>query len=148
MALIDLITENVIKVPMEARTKPDVMREMVQVLKDAGKVEEVEPVVDSLMERERKGSTGLEMGIAVPHCKTPLVDGLVLAIGIAPQGIDFDSLDGEPSKLFFVLLAPPDQSGPHIEALSEIARLTQSSAFYRSLAEARTSKEVVELFTD
>ncbi len=148
MALIDLMTKEIIRVPMSAKTKPEVIRELVDVLKDAGKVSEIDPIVDALMERERKGSTGLEMGIAVPHCKTPLVKDMVLAIGIAPDGVDFDSLDGEPSKLFFLLLAPPDQSGPHIEALSEIARLAQSSSFYRALVESRNAEEVVELFAE
>ena len=148
MALIDLITEDVIRVPMTSRTKLEVIHELAQLVADAGKVDDVDRVVDALLERERKGSTGLESGIAVPHSKIDLASGLVLAIGIAPDGIDFDALDGEPSKLFFLLLAPPDQSGPHIEALSEIAKLTQSKAFCRALIGSANPAEVVELFTE
>ena len=148
MALIDLIQPDVICVPMQSTTKYDVLRELATLLETAGKIPNREPVIDALVERESKGSTGLEAGIAVPHCKTTEVDRLVLSIGIAPAGIDFEALDGNPSKLFFLLLAPPNQSGPHIEALSEIARITQSTSFCNALIDSSTPEEVVELFGD
>ena len=125
MAVVNLIEEDIIKIPLEAKTKPDVIKELVDVLKKAGKIEDAESVFRAVMLRENMGSTGLEKGIAVPHAKTHKVNNLVLAIGISPEGVDFDSLDGEPSKLFFLLIATPQQAGPHIEALSEIARLTR-----------------------
>lgn len=148
MALVDLISKDVIKVPLTGSNKIEVMRELVEVLHHSGKIEKTDEVIDALLERESKGSTGLESGIAVPHCKTGAVDTLTLAIGIAPQGVDFESIDGEPSKLFFLMLAPPDQSGPHIEALAEIARLTQSSSFCNALIDSKDAEEVLELFQD
>ena len=148
MALIDLITPEVIKVPLESKTKMEVLRELAELLADAKKIDDADPVLDALIQRETLGSTGLEKGIAVPHCKTPHVKTLTLAIGIAPDGIDFDAADGEPSTLFFCMLAPPDQSGPHIEALAEIARLTQSQSFCRMLKQSLNPDEVVELFLD
>ena len=148
MALIDLITEDVVKVPLKSTTKPEILKELVDVLVQAGRIANPEQVIDALQKREDLGSTGLENGIAVPHCKTEAVDTLTMAIGIAPQGLDFEALDGNPSTLFFCMLAPPDQSGPHIEALSEIARLTQSQSFCRLLIASRGPEEVVELFTD
>ena len=93
-------------------------------------------------------STGLEEGIAVPHAKTDAVKTLTIAIGISPEGVDFNSLDGKPSKLFFLMLAPPDQSGPHIEALAEIAKLSKSKAFINALINAKTPDEIVELFKE
>jgi len=148
MAIIDLITPEVIKVPLEATTKSGVIEELTELLVSAGKIAEAEPVLDALQQRESLGSTGLEKGIAVPHCKTTAVDTVTLAIGIAPEGIEFDAIDGQPSTLFFCMLAPPDQSGPHIEALSEIARLTQSQSFCRLLIASQSPNEVVELFRD
>lgn len=147
MAVINLIEEDIIKIPLEAKTKPDVIKELVDVLKKAGKIEDAESVFRAVMLRENMGSTGLEKGIAVPHAKTHKVNNLVLAIGVSPEGIDFDSLDGEPSKLFFLLIATPQQAGPHIEALSEIARLTRSSSFCKLLLNAKTPKEIVEIFS-
>jgi len=120
----------------------------VEVLRDAGKISDVDLVYDALMKRESLGSTGLEQGIAVPHAKTPAVNSLTVALGISPKGIDFQAIDGELSKLFFLLVAPPGQSGPHIEALADIARITKSQAFCRTLASATTPAEVVELFTE
>ena len=148
MVLIDLITEEVVKTPLMATTKPDVIRELTEVLRAAGKITNAEAVYEALMAREALGSTGLENGIAVPHAKTTDVANLTLAIGIAPQGLDFAALDGQPSKLFFLMVAPPDQSGPHIEALAEIARATQSEAFCRALIASRTAAEVVDLFRE
>jgi len=132
MALVDLISPGIVKVPLESTGKPAVLRELVQILKDAGKIADVERALTAVNQREQLGSTGLELGIAVPHAKTDTVKTLTLAIGISSRGIDFSSLDGKPSKLFFLMLAPPNQSGPHIQALAEIAKLSHS----RSLCDA------------
>jgi len=148
MALVDLIRPEVVKVPLVSTTKSEVIRELVECLRDAGKISDVEAVVEALMKRESMGSTGLEQGIAVPHAKTQAVHALTVAVGISPKGIDFQAIDGNPSKLFFLLLAPPDQSGPHIEALADIARITKSQAFCRTLIGATSPAEVVELFSE
>lgn len=148
MALIDLIDESVIKAPLAATNKPAVLKELVQLLVDAGRLAGSEDAYRALLERERQGSTGLERGIAVPHAKTPAVKDLTISIGVAPNGIDFDAVDGQPSRLFFLLLAAPDKSGPHIEALSEIARLTKSPAFCQTLSAAKSPQEVMELLRE
>ncbi|MEJ2704616.1 MAG: PTS sugar transporter subunit IIA [Sedimentisphaerales bacterium] len=145
MALIDMIVEKVIKTPLVSKDKPDVLRELVQILKDAGEIDDFDTVLKAVQEREDRMSTGLEKGIAVPHAKTPAVSSLKLAIGIAPEGIDFDSMDKEPSRLFFLLLAPPGQSGPHVEALAEIAKLAHSTSFCKALINADNAQELVEL---
>jgi len=148
MALIDLVQEKIVKTPLAAQDKPDVLRELVQILQDAGEIDDFPTVLKAVQEREDKMSTGLQDGIAVPHGKTESVTRLKLAIGIAPNGIDFDALDGNPSRLFFLLVAPPNQSGPHVEALAEIAKLAQSKAFCKALVSADSAGEVVELLTE
>jgi len=148
MALIDLIHTDIVKTPLSAETKPEIIKELIEILYTAGKISDKEKVYDAIMQREALGSTGLEEGIAVPHAKTDAVQTLTLAIGVKPAGIDFDALDGQPSKLFFLMLAPPDQSGPHIEALAEIAKLTRSSAFCRALANAGSPGEITALFQE
>ena len=148
MSLIDLVNENIIKTPMTAKDKPEALRELVQVLADAGETESFDAVLEAVHEREDKMSTGLQDGIAVPHGKTHAVSSLKLVIGISPAGIDFDALDGEPSRLFFLLVAPPDQSGPHVQALAEIAKLAQSKAFCKALIAAQNAAEVVELIKE
>ena len=148
MSLIDLVNENIVKTPMTATDKAEVLRELVQVLADAGQTHSFDAVLQAVHEREDKMSTGLQDGIAVPHGKSDAVDSLKLVIGIAPDGIDFDALDGEPSKLFFMLVAPPDQAGPHVQALAEIAKLAQSKAFCKALIAADDAAEVVELIKE
>ncbi len=148
MSLIDLIKPDVIRVPLAAGDKPGVIRELCELLKDAGKITDVEETYSAIMAREDKGSTGLENGIAVPHAKCSTVDRLTLAIGISSGGIDFYAQDGKPSHLFFFLLAAPGQAGPHIEALAEIARLTRHASFVDMIIHATTPQQVAELFGD
>lgn len=145
MALIDLVVEKIVKTPLESKDKPGVLRELVRILKDAGETNDFDAVLKAVQDRENKQSTGLEAGVAVPHGKCAAVSSLKIAIGIAPQGIDFDSIDGQPSKLFFLLVAAPNQAGPHVEALAEIAKLVRSKSFCSAMLAARNALEVVEL---
>jgi fructose-specific phosphotransferase system IIA component len=148
MAFIDLIEPAVVRVPVQSSTKSEVLRELVDLLDAAGKLKSSDRALSALLDREAMGSTGLEEGIAVPHAKCDAVERLTVAIGIAPQGIDFQALDGKPSTMFFLLLAPPEQAGQHIEALSEIAKMTRSKSFCRLLLASETPEEVVELFQE
>jgi len=145
MALIDLVVEKIVKTPLESKDKPGVLRELVRILKDAGEINDFDAVLKAVQDRENKQSTGLEGGVAVPHCKSAAVSSLKLAIGIAPQGIDFDSIDRQPSTLFFLLVAAPNQVGPHVEALAEIAKLVRSKPFCRAMLAAKNAQELVEL---
>ena len=148
MALVDLITEKIVKVPLESRDKPGVLRELVQILKDAGEIDDFDKVLLAINKREEMGSTGLEFGIAVPHARTDSVKNLTVALGISPGGTEFNALDGKPSHLFFLLLAPPDKSAQHIEALAEIAKLARSRSFCLQLMQANSAQQVVELFRE
>ncbi len=147
MALIDLVVDSIIKVPLESADKPAVIRELVKILKDAKEISDYDSALKAVHDRESKQSTGLTGGIAVPHAKTAAVTSLKLAIGISPDGIDFDSMDQQPSRLFFLLLASPNMSGPHVEALAEIAKLARSKSLIKALINAASAREVVELLT-
>jgi fructose-specific phosphotransferase system IIA component len=148
MALIKLIDEKIVKIPLTSQYKPEVIRELVNILMDAKTIDSADEVLEAIRKREEKSSTGLEDGIAVPHAKTNKVKTLAMAIGISPRGIDFDSMDGKPSQLFFMLLAPLDQSGPHLEALAEIAKLARSRTFCQTLINAKSAREVVNIFNE
>ncbi len=148
MALIDMINKDVIKVPLESSAKEGIFRELIDLLAEAGKIDNPEAIYDAVIAREDLMSTALENGIAIPHAKTNAVSRMTMAIGILPEGADCQALDGKPSHVFFLILAPPDQSGPHIEALSEIANATKSSSFRRLLISAVSPEEILELFRD
>lgn len=148
MGLLELLSPEIVKVPIASQTKQEIIGELIQVLEDAGKLTDVEKAHDAVLAREDMGSTGLEMGIAVPHAKTDAVKELTMSLGIASAGVDFESIDGQPSHLFFLILAPPDQSGPHIELLAEIARITRSQSFYKLVIGATSADQVVGLFKE
>lgn len=148
MPLIDLIEEAIVSVPLQASGKAAVIGELIETLRRAGKLTDVQAATRAVLDREAKGSTGLSDGIAVPHGKTTAVSTLTLAIGISNQGIDFEAIDGNPVRLVFLIMAPPDQSGPHIEALAEIARMSRSKAFCSALMDCRSPEEVVRLFKE
>lgn len=138
MLLSELLSADRIKVPLVSRTKPDVLRELVEAVV-AGRPEvDPEAVLDSVRERELVLSTGIGGGVAIPHGKTPQVDQLVLAAGVAPDAIDFDALDGRPARLFFLLVGPESASGAHVKALSRISRLLRRESLRQELAGART----------
>ena len=145
MGLLDILTKDDIAVPLASRDKNSAIRELITLFKDSGKIVNEEQVYDAVMMREDKGSTGLEKGIAVPHGKTTAVNKVAAAIGISPDGIEFGSIDGKPSKLIFLVIAPPNQSGAHITLLSEIARLTQYHSLCEELLEAKSAENVISI---
>ncbi|HEY9053469.1 MAG TPA: PTS sugar transporter subunit IIA [Rectinemataceae bacterium] len=145
MALMALLDESAVKVPLLAKDKAGIIRELVDLLSASGKVNDSEALLRAVLERESLGSTGLENGIAVPHGKTDAVKDVCLAVGVAPEGVDFDSADGKPSRLFFLLAAPKGKAGPHIAALSEIARLAHSASLIGALVRAKDSAELLDL---
>lgn len=102
-------------------------------------------MLQAILEREKLMSTGLERGVAVPHAKTSAVSGLVLSLAISREGIDFESADGNPSHLFFLLLAPVAAAAPNIQALAQIARLTGNAAFCESVKSASSPRDVLEI---
>ncbi|MGL1893241.1 MAG: PTS sugar transporter subunit IIA [Spirochaetaceae bacterium] len=148
MALLELIDNKIVKTPLVSDNKIDVIKELLTILVDAGKLTDIDTAVEAILEREDLGSTGLTDGIAIPHAKTNVVDSLTIAIGLSPEGIDFEALDENPSTMFFLILAPPDQSGPHLQALTEIANVVRSKAFCRLLLASTSAEEVVELFKE
>ncbi len=148
MAIADMLRIEIIKAPLESTEKNDIIRELLSLLHNDGLISDADAAFAAVRKREDMGSTGLGEGIAVPHAKTNLVSKLTLALGVSPDGVDFESLDGQPTKVFFLLLAPPDQPGPHVEALTEVAKISQSSSFMRLLCAARTPQEVLDLFQE
>lgn len=148
MNLSNLVSEENILVPLASRTKSEVILELIQLLKDNNKIVDERSAYESVMAREALSSTGLGHGIAVPHGKSDSVSKLVLAIGISPEGIEFQAIDGKPSHLFFLILAPPNCAGQHIEVLAEIGKLANNSVLLRMLKQAKKVKEVMDILLD
>lgn len=141
----ELLPPAAIKLNLEAADKEEAFEELVDLLMRCGSIHDREGALQALRDREKLMSTGIGNGVAIPHGKHPSVNRLVAALGISPRGVEFDALDGKPANLVFVLLARPDNPGPHIQALAEIARLIQSPGLVKRLLEAHTPTEVLDI---
>ncbi|HEX2189821.1 MAG TPA: PTS sugar transporter subunit IIA [Longimicrobiaceae bacterium] len=141
MLLSELLPPERIRIPLEGRSKDDLLRELVDVLHSAGGVGDPAAVLGAVREREAVLSTGIGNGVAIPHGKSAEVARLAMAAGVAAEPADFEALDGRPVSLFFLLVGPESAAGDHVKALSRISRLVRSDAFRRRLAEAKTPEE-------
>lgn len=141
MKLADLIRAEGIQIGLAARDKEALIDEMVDVLCRAEKVRDRAAVAKAVREREALMSTGIGQGIGIPHAKTDAVERLIAVFGRSEAGIDFQALDGKPVHLFFLLVAPEDQSGPHVKALARISRLLKHMHFREALLRAKTAEE-------
>ena len=147
MNLLDITDKDCITSDLKAKDKEGIIIELVGLLDKAGKIKDKKKAVESINQREQKGSTGLEKGIAVPHAKADIVDKLVMAAGISRKGVDFNAMDGEDSYIFFLLLSPLDTAGPHIEALALIAKLIALPAIREKLRTSLSSEEIINIIS-
>jgi mannitol/fructose-specific phosphotransferase system IIA component (Ntr-type) len=143
--LSELLSEDRVKVPLGGRTKDDLLRELVELATPSRDPDAVEAVLAAVRDRERELSTGIGAGVAIPHGKTPHIDQLVMAAGIAPAPVDFDALDGQPVQLFFLLVGPESAAGAHVKALARISRLLRRDALRSALRAARTAEEFLRV---
>lgn len=134
--LSDLLTPERVKVPLASHSKDEVLRELVQLAVPSASVAVLEQIVTAVRDREKLLSTGIGSGIAIPHGRTPAVESLILAAGVAPDAIDFDALDGKPVSLFFLLLGPDSAAGAHVRALGRISRIVRNEAMRDELSHA------------
>jgi len=150
MKFADFVCREAIRADLAADDKEEVIREMVQTLLDAGKIEkdESESIVKAILKREELGSTGIGRGVAVPHTKHPSVDQLMGTVAISHEGVDFASLDGEKVYLFFLLISPPDRPGDHLRALENISRQLRDDTFCRFLKQAKSTGEIWQLLEE
>jgi nitrogen PTS system EIIA component len=132
---------------LSGTTKTDVINELLQILVETGKVSDSDAARTALLDRERKMSTGMQHGVAIPHGKTDAVESLVACVGISREGIDFESLDGEPSHIFIMTLSPRNRTGPHIQFLAEISQLLKSKEKRGALMQVSSADELLRVLT-
>ncbi len=146
MNIMSFLDERAVSVEVKSQSKEDIIRELVELLVRAGSIKEkdVHKLVQILLKRESLGSTGIGQGVAIPHGKCDCVTKLVSAFGVSRAGVNFDSLDGEPVHLFFLLVAPEDFAGPHLKALARISRLLKDKHFRDTLRTAKDEKTLVK----
>ncbi|HKA86544.1 MAG TPA: PTS sugar transporter subunit IIA [Haliangiales bacterium] len=151
MKIVDFIREDLILPELHAKAKPDVLAELAAHLAENqnpnGRVAK-EDLLRVLVEREKLASTAIGEGVAIPHGKLDAVGKLVACVGRARAGVDFDSMDGRPTHLFFVLVAPENSTGVHLKALARISRLFKDPEFRTRLMAADGAKEMFEVIAD
>jgi mannitol/fructose-specific phosphotransferase system IIA component (Ntr-type) len=145
MKLSKKIHKKAVLMSMASTTKSEALAELVDLLCSAYRLKDREIIREAIIDREEKQSTGIGMGLAVPHAKTPVVDQLYVAFGRSIAGIEFDSVDGEKAHIFFILVSPRDVSGPHIKALAGISRLIKHEDFRNDLLACADTGEFIGL---
>ncbi|MHC4558194.1 MAG: PTS sugar transporter subunit IIA [Planctomycetota bacterium] len=148
MILTQILQPDCVKVPVESRDKEAVITELIDLLDSNGLLLDRNVALEAVLTRERTQSTGTGAGIAIPHGKCTAVKELVMAIGIAHEPIDFESVDGKPVTILILLVSPADQTGPHIQALARISRLMLNEEFRQKLEKATSADEVYELLNN
>ena len=144
MKILEYLVPERIKVNLEGKRKEEIIKEMAQlfVKSEVLKSEDLEEFVKEINEREKLTPTGMQDGIAIPHARTPLVKELSLALGISREGVDFESMDGEPSKLIFMIAAPEETKKEHLDLLAEISKLSYEEELVEELKNASTIEEI------
>jgi nitrogen PTS system EIIA component len=148
MKITDILSADMIIPDLKGTTKPDILSELAKLLTSKYKEISLRDLLAVLAERERLGSTAIGDGIAIPHGKLRGVAKIIGAFGRHVNGVDFDSLDGGPSQLFFVLVAPEDSASLHLKALARVSRLLKESSFRDHLIAAKDSDELYKLIKE
>jgi PTS system nitrogen regulatory IIA component len=148
MNLKKALSTETITLELTSTSKSEVIEEMVDLLLAAGRIKDRKAALKAIVDREKKMSTGMQNGIAIPHGKSDSVDGLVAALGISKNGIDFESMDQQPARIFIMTLSPVNRTGPHIQFLAEISRLLNSPEAQERVLNATTKEELLEIIVD
>ena len=148
MKVLEFLDPSSICLDLKSSTKKEEISELCQALYSSGKIKDVELVLNAMMEREKLGSTGIGQGVAIPHGKSEAAPTLVGAIGISRKGVEFESLDGEPVHLIFLLVSPTDSSGQHLKALSCVSRLLKDKIFRQAVKEAKKVEDVEKIIRE
>jgi PTS system nitrogen regulatory IIA component len=145
MKIIDFLNQNCVIAEMTAADKQAALEELAATLVPGPEGLELATVVDVLMERERLGSTGIGDNVAIPHGKLADLSDLKLAFGRSLKGVDFESMDGKLTHLFFLLLAPINSAGLHLKALAKISRMLMNPTFRENLMQAAQGQDIYQL---
>jgi PTS system nitrogen regulatory IIA component len=147
MKICDVLDRNSILPDLKSRNKKGILEELVVPVAEIAGVSQKD-LTTVLMERERLGSTGIGGGIGIPHGKMKNLESLVLGFGLSRKGVDFESLDGQPTHIFFLLITPENNTGLHLKLLARISRILKNEPFKTRLLEAADGDEILEIIKE
>lgn len=145
MRLSEILKPQNIKIGIESTTKIDAITELVRLLESTGEITDAKKVLEAVLDREATRTTGIGNGLAIPHGKSPGTPRLAMAIGKPVQPIDFQSIDGRPVSIIWLLTSPPDQAGVHIKALAAISKLMTDDKLRFAMNNAKTPQEIYDI---
>lgn len=148
MKITQLLTEDTINLHLQSKSKDSVLSELVQQLHVAGKLRDKVQFTNDILNRESQSTTGIGEGIAIPHAKSAAVQTPAIAFGRSTEGIDFDSLDGQPAHLFFMIAANEGANDDHLDALSRLATFLMDTSFRDKIMSAQTAADVLQAVND
>ncbi|MDR1696443.1 MAG: PTS sugar transporter subunit IIA [Endomicrobium sp.] len=141
----DFLSADAIITDLAAADKKSAIVELVEVLKSTKKAKKTDDIIEVVLEREKLGSTGIGQGVAIPHGKTDILQEQVGVLGISRKGIEFNSLDGEPVHIIFLLVGPVEVAGQHLKALSRISRLFKDKFLRQAIRDAKTKEDILKI---
>ncbi len=144
MKILDVLPKEAILSDLKSRDKKGVIEELVIPVARIVGINK-EEIVRVLMERERLGSTGIGAGIGIPHGKMKAIKSLIISFGLSRQGVDFESIDGRPANIFFLLVTPENSTGLHLKLLSRISGILKNDSFKKRLLNAVDSDEIFSI---
>jgi len=148
MRLTDILDKSSIVADLQASDKTEALEILVAAMTSNTEAVNKQEILNVLLEREELGSTGIGDGIAIPHGKTPEITQIISGFGLSKQGIPFDSLDGKPAHLFFLLVAPENSVGTHLKMLARISRMLKNVEFRKKLLEANSQLEIYQIISE
>lgn len=143
MKISTVLQKTCVRVPLKATDKTAAITELIDVLDSAGRLADRDGVLEAVLNREETRSTGIGLGLAVPHGKSHGCSELAMAIGKPAAPLEFDAVDGRPCQFIVLLASPVDKTGPHIQALAGVSRLWQNETFRRQVLDAKTAEELL-----
>ncbi|WDN89679.1 PTS system, nitrogen regulatory IIA component [Desulfosarcina sp. BuS5] len=147
MKILDVLKKKAILADLKAKDKKGVLEELVTPVARIANLNR-DDLIRVLLERERLGSTGIGGGIGIPHGKMKGLDNLVVGFGLSKKGIDFESIDGRLSYIFFLLITPEDSTGLHLKALARISRILKNDLFKENLLKASNRDEIYKIIKE
>ncbi len=145
MFLMDYLQKNAINLALKSTSKERILSELVNILVENGIIQRQEDLLTALMEREGLGSTGIGHGVAIPHARSDEITQPAVVFGRSETEVDFDSVDGQPARIFFLLVAPENGETDHLHLLAKIARLVKDAQIREQLLDLDSPEAVVEL---
>ena len=146
MKIIEILSRDAVKIGMISESKEHLLEQMVDLAEKSGKIKDKSAILNCVVEREKIMSTGIGKNVALPHAKTDLIDEPLAAMAILKDPIDFESLDGEPISICFLLLGKENNVGVHLRLLSKISRFLNNDDFREKVLACQSPDELLDLF--